>query len=408
MKSAIAALSLLSSTTALVTHNTPCGGPGGPVGQLDDGQNRIGQSLHPATYCIEHGKLIDAHGRGCILTPPTTQWQCDVGASPDGGFAIGSDGALSHDGVEKFWSCPTGDHGGFNVYIQGVDKSTCVPINMHADKCYEMGHSPTEQPPKHPKPERPEHPAPQPEQPKPQHPKPEPKPEHPKPQPPQPEHHEPQHPKPQPPKPKQPKPQPPQPEHPEAEHPKAEHPKPEHPKPKQHPHPTPDHLVKQCPTDLHGPFEFPHLIVPVDSSKPGQEHGTRLNGQISPDVSCIFNFDIPREDEGKNCSLIFLFPKAEELETSFFNFSGSGEVDFASLKKPADSQTTYENKPDTAGPYHPKSLLPGTSVRIDDFTCPAGERIGYIMRSGNGHPPTKLEYFQDYNPAPIGLYITKC
>ncbi|KAK3073745.1 hypothetical protein LTR53_004381 [Teratosphaeriaceae sp. CCFEE 6253] len=51
------------------------GGPGGAVGQLGDGQNRIGQKgLPQGKYCIDgSGGLTDANGRGCILTPPTTQ-----------------------------------------------------------------------------------------------------------------------------------------------------------------------------------------------------------------------------------------------------------------------------------------------------------------------------------------------
>ncbi|TKA75727.1 hypothetical protein B0A55_05914 [Friedmanniomyces simplex] len=51
------------------------GGPGGPVCQLGDGQNRIGQhGLPQGKYCLDNnGGLTDAHGRGCILTPPTTQ-----------------------------------------------------------------------------------------------------------------------------------------------------------------------------------------------------------------------------------------------------------------------------------------------------------------------------------------------
>ncbi|TKA52537.1 hypothetical protein B0A55_11941, partial [Friedmanniomyces simplex] len=51
------------------------GGPSGPVRQLGDGQNRIGQhGLPQGKYCLDNnGGLTDASGRGCILTPPTTQ-----------------------------------------------------------------------------------------------------------------------------------------------------------------------------------------------------------------------------------------------------------------------------------------------------------------------------------------------
>ena len=52
----------------------------GDVGQLIDGQNRFGGHLPQGKYLIKDGYVYDSHHRGCILTPPTTQWQCDEGA----------------------------------------------------------------------------------------------------------------------------------------------------------------------------------------------------------------------------------------------------------------------------------------------------------------------------------------
>lgn len=51
-------------------HLTASGGSSGPVGQLSDGQNRIGDnSLPTAQFCISSdGSITDGHGRGCILT----------------------------------------------------------------------------------------------------------------------------------------------------------------------------------------------------------------------------------------------------------------------------------------------------------------------------------------------------
>lgn len=57
------------------------GGKSGLLGQIYDGQNRIGeQGLPPATYCLNNGALTDASGRGCVITGPTDQFQCDAGA----------------------------------------------------------------------------------------------------------------------------------------------------------------------------------------------------------------------------------------------------------------------------------------------------------------------------------------
>lgn len=62
---------------ALVTRGDTCcfsltasGEASGTVGQLSDGQNRIGDnSLSPAQFCIDsNGAITDGNGRGCILT----------------------------------------------------------------------------------------------------------------------------------------------------------------------------------------------------------------------------------------------------------------------------------------------------------------------------------------------------
>jgi hypothetical protein len=62
----------------------------GLVGQLGDGQNRIGtgypvaefEYLPPKDGSVGGGVIIDSRGRGCIVTPPhVTQWQCDRGVA---------------------------------------------------------------------------------------------------------------------------------------------------------------------------------------------------------------------------------------------------------------------------------------------------------------------------------------
>jgi hypothetical protein len=75
MKSVIAALALAVGANALITRQAPCcfhldasGAVTGSVGQLSDGQNRVGGGLAPAEYCISGSGITDANGRGCILT----------------------------------------------------------------------------------------------------------------------------------------------------------------------------------------------------------------------------------------------------------------------------------------------------------------------------------------------------
>ncbi|PMB64244.1 putative but2-like protein C27D7.11c [Beauveria bassiana] len=171
------------------------------------------------------------------------------------------------------------------------------------------------------------------------------------------------------------------------------------------PSPPPPPPSKTCPTDLSGAYEFPHLIIPVDKSKPDTAPGTSYFGVVNHDVSSIFDFDIPAADKGRKCSLVFLFPEQKDLETSSFTFSGDGKLDFSKLKAAATEGTTYNNQPGKEADLGQFTVAPGHSYNIATFDCPAGQSVAYeISAAGN----TDLKYFQDYNPSPIGLYITKC
>lgn len=160
-----------------------------------------------------------------------------------------------------------------------------------------------------------------------------------------------------------------------------------------------------CPTDLSGDYEFPHLIVAVDSSSPDKAAGTGYNGTITSSVSSAFNFDIPSSDSGKTCSLVFLFPKLEDLETSSYSFSGDGKIDFAKLSSPVSSSTNANNLPSVAQDLGDITVSPGNSYVVSTFSCPAGETVAYEMKNAGS---TDLNFFQDYNPSPLGLYITVC
>jgi hypothetical protein len=71
----LATLSLIAGISALTVPRstrsfglTASGEESGTIGQLSDGQNRIGGGLVPATFTISNGGISDAAGRGCILT----------------------------------------------------------------------------------------------------------------------------------------------------------------------------------------------------------------------------------------------------------------------------------------------------------------------------------------------------
>merc|ERR1711964_671596 len=300
----VSAISLPRDTCTFTL--TASGGQSGVVGQLGDGQNRIGGENPTGTYTINNGQITDAQGRGCILTPPTTQFQCDVGATPTGGFSIGGDGEIEYNGSPTFYACPASDTM-YNIYttpVEGQDK--CVKIGLTASGCYAPSSSykssppeiktvvqtaqqscpapvtktitevKTEQGPTVTQVQTTEQSCPAPEtitkteqgptvivtQPAKETPT------------------------------------------------KSEKPT------TQESAPTQTSTGKTCPTTLSGEYQYPHLIVPIS------------------------NFDIPSSYTG-TCSLVFLFPEQSQLETSSFTFSGNGEFDFTQLSSVATQSTTY-------------------------------------------------------------------
>lgn len=323
----------LGANALVARSSTECyqlkasGGAEGILGQLDDGQNRVGDHLPAGCYCLCDGGFTDSKGRGCILTPPTTQFQCDVGASPTGGFAVGSGGSVTYNGDSTFYACPVNDNGVYNIYskpVNGQDK--CVKISLSA--AGSCGASNTPAPSPSPKPE---------------------------------------------------------------------------PSPK--PSPSPSPAPETCPQDLNGNYQYPHLIVPVDSQSPDKAYGTQYNGKIDSHTCTIFNFDIPASYSGKKCSAIFLLPNKKDLQTSDYTISGSGQCTVTKLKGNADQQTTWNNQPAKDGQGATFGVMPGGAWTADTFDCPAGQRISYEMCSSGDF---SLEYFQDYNPSPIGMYVRQC
>ncbi|RYP05027.1 hypothetical protein DL765_009966 [Monosporascus sp. GIB2] len=166
-------------------------------------------------------------------------------------------------------------------------------------------------------------------------------------------------------------------------------------------------IPDSCPGDVKnaGEFNLPTLIIPIDSSKPDVAEGTSYFGEVSKTKSSVFDFNIPPSVGGKICKLVFLFPEQDDLETSSFTFSGAGELDFARLSRPVDQQTSYSNVPDVAEDLGQFTVKPGNAYDIASFDCPAGERVSIEMANVAGGD-TSLRFFQDYNPCPIGLFMT--
>lgn len=496
MKNFVTVAAFAAGANALVGRSSSCcfhinvsGGSQGELGQLGDGQNRVGDnSLSPAQYCIDaSGGITDGNGRGCILTPPTTQFQCDEGAKPTPGFSVNEQGQIEYNGSTQFYACETGQNEGLNIYTSTDENQTgCRPVNMAADSCSGQGSgnggsspssgsssspsssggagtgaTPSPRPsggsssvpsvpsapassggsgaspsgpgagsgsssdvtvwttrttsicdstsavptvpvqtPGGPGGSSPSGPAggsspsspaggSQPTQ-----------------------------------------------SVPGGSQPTQSVPgggsSPSSPaggsQPSQstpgggsgstpsQPAPQPSSSTPSggnngggngdsCPTNLDGEYSAPHLIVPVDSSKPDSAPGTSYNGTISESKTTLYNFDIPQSYESKTCSLVFLFPKQEDLETSAFTFSGDGKIDFAKLQSTVKESTSYSNMPSVEKDYGVTTVSPGNSYTISTFECPAGESVAYEMKNAGS---TYLDFFEDYNPSPLGLYITTC
>ena len=245
------------------------------------------------------------------MTPPTTQFQCDTGATPTSGFSIACDGQVSINGNSHFYMCPTGDNGEFNIYsTPPPGQSGCVDITLSASGCYSGCPAPK--------------PAPTP------------------------------------------------------------------------PPPPPPSPPKTCPTALTGNYEFPHLIIPVNSSSPDTASGTSYSGIIAPNVATLFTFDIPSTLKDATCSLIFLLPNQADLRTSSYTLTGNGAMDFAKLSGNPTVATTWNNRPGIAIDYGVTTVAPGGSYKIATFACPAGQQISFEVSSIGG---TCLKYFQDFNPS---------
>jgi hypothetical protein len=153
-----------------------------------------------------------------------------------------------------------------------------------------------------------------------------------------------------------------------------------------------------CGTNLvSGSFEFPHLIVPIDSSSPNSAGGTQFNAEVTSTISTIFNFDIPASDAGKTCSLVFHFPEQKDLQTSSFTFSGDGKVDFAELSSTATQSTTFNNVPSVKTDFGVTSIAPGNSFVISTFACPSGQAVAFEMKEAG---TTDFTFFEDFNPSP--------
>lgn len=143
----------------------------------------------------------------------------------------------------------------------------------------------------------------------------------------------------------------------------------------------------------------------MSSSSPDESYGTSYNGYVDSDNTTAFNFDIPQSDEGKTCTLLFLFPKKEDLETTDYTFNGQGSIDFAQLSDAVSEDTSYSSCPSKQQDLGSVTPQPGGSYVVQSGPCAAGTTETIQMSASGG---LELEWFNDWNPSPLGLFITTC
>jgi hypothetical protein len=76
MKNFITIAAFAAGTHALVGRSDSCcfqltasGGASGSLGQLSDGQVRVGDTtLSASTFCLADSVITDSDGRGCVVT----------------------------------------------------------------------------------------------------------------------------------------------------------------------------------------------------------------------------------------------------------------------------------------------------------------------------------------------------
>lgn len=157
----LAALILAATTDALVARTQGCcfglnavvSGTSSTIGQLSDGQCRVGGGLNPSQFCLDAGKITDGSGRLCVITSPETQFQCDLNSAAAPGFSIGCDGLLSHNGLTTFWECQTGQNGEQNIYTTpGGTACTQITLAVQGGNCIPSCPNPPSPPPPPPPP----------------------------------------------------------------------------------------------------------------------------------------------------------------------------------------------------------------------------------------------------------------
>jgi glucan endo-1,3-beta-D-glucosidase len=157
------------------------------------------------------------------------------------------------------------------------------------------------------------------------------------------------------------------------------------------------------PTGLRGPFEAPHLIVPVDKTDPSKVIGNVYAAQLSPTVSTVFVYDIRPEYHGKVCNLVFFVPPV----SLFDGFSPAkirlpGGISLSRLSSSVASPEISANSIGSSTPVGTvASIQPDNQYAVSSMPCEGGQRVAYQIDSVGG---LTMDFFQMTSP-PLGLFM---
>ncbi|KFY21754.1 hypothetical protein V493_07146 [Pseudogymnoascus sp. VKM F-4281 (FW-2241)] len=362
------------------------------------GQNRVFSNYPDGAYCInpaDKGKLYDSLGHTCIISKTTQRFQCTQGIRSQNKFVVGGNGDFFVDESNDFWACPSqgpGEEAGYEIFAETKEDTTgCVPITMAStgDKCAPppgpigtgtgtapgptgtgTAPVPTGTAPGSTGTTVPASPT-------------------------------------------------------GVAFRKRAHPAFNNKKVVDGvkgvmgtgtgtavPAPTTTGTPK-CPQVLTpGSFVEPKLIVPVSREAAGYPYGDIAAPIITPSNNTLFAFTTPASWTG-TCSLLFTFPYASETANpGAYHFSGieeekaaGGGLNFDLLEADIDANETWWTKPELKKTYGKTEIIPGNSYTIATFPCKGGETLVYDVSSVSG---VELEFEQNSEASPIGLWVAKC
>jgi glucan endo-1,3-beta-D-glucosidase len=166
--------------------------------------------------------------------------------------------------------------------------------------------------------------------------------------------------------------------------------------------PDPFSSIAPEPLTLTGPFEFPHLVVPIDNANPDTVIGSQYVARLSPTYSSLYNFDVRPSYAGKTCSLVFHLPLLSGDWWQLIQYKSAGGIIVSQLNNIATDITSASKVGNTRPIGSVSSLSPGGGYTINSAPCEAGKTVGYRIDAVGG---LDLQYFQMVTP-PTGLFMT--